>query len=913
MWREVPFHLLPATTTESRVLSVPRGAGPWRLQALSGSRVSAWSDVQDSRSSVKLTLQAATDHLLSVTADGSPLEFARFVLVRPGRVPPTEILGFEVSDPEGRVGISLPAEERAAVVVSHGSRAARPFQSLVDMPPKIELSPGLTVSGYVLTPDGEPVHSARIEGLSFVSDGFGLMQSHRGRSAADGRFEIGGFFAGEASVEARQGDLVFSRTFDLAESLDLGPVVMAPPEVAWLRVVDSRHGTAIDGAKVRDPGGHWSAADEAGLLRVAALGFGRSILVGADGYLWAGFDLPRLAGTAADQPFVVRLTPAFSVAGVFVASDGATVAAGGWANAVSQAGGRVQSVAIGLDGSFRLDLPAGAYELDLKSGSAGFRRMDVRGSEGETLDLGVVAAPPSVWVRGHVLDENDYTAVAGATVTYARPSIFGPLLASALGNLSTVATDEEGYFELFGLDSGASTLRVEADGFARLKLEVEAPSIQGIDLGVVTLSRGRRVTVRSDVDEGTAALELGHTGLVEDRLTGRLEEGSVTFTAVPTEPFRVRVYADGVPVCEKDEDEAAGDRVVACDRKAVVVSGSVTRGGRPGDGMLVWRRRGDSELPEGGMTYGSGPLTRTEDFVSTRAIELNATLEGDGRYLLPAVLPGEWEVIWAPLSGGTQDVRSVTVPEAREVVLDFRYDGVSIEGVVLDPERSPVSLANVTVFPSRRTVSSSRNGRFEILGLAPGVHQLRARRGHRRSLLTEVALRDPTDREVVELLLEDDPPSEEIAITIVGGRSGFCFVDMDSSLEKVVRIDAGVARVKPDLPLPDRLRTACRTDGRWILDGWRDLRETLDEGLELDSSGSTSAIALVGEPADVQIIGPGGWDLARIRLWFGGAATFSTGETVSNLPVGEYVVRWGDRSRTVSTERRRTTEVELDS
>ncbi len=52
------------------------------------------------------------------------------------------------------------------------------------------------------------------------------------------------------------------------------------------------------------------------------------------------------------------------------------------------------------DGSFSIDLPGGAYELELSAGNTGSRRLRVSGVAGETRDLGVVAASASAWVSG---------------------------------------------------------------------------------------------------------------------------------------------------------------------------------------------------------------------------------------------------------------------------------------------------------------------------------------------------------------------------------------------------------------------------------------------------------------------------------------------------------------------------------
>lgn len=918
MWREVPRHLLPTITAESPVLSLPRHADTWRLQALSGDHASPWQDVGPNQASVELTLLPASDFQFAVTADGAPLEDSRFYLVKPGRASQTETLGFEVSDGEGLVAMTLPTAERSAVIVSHDSRSAEPFPEFRDVSSTIELGPGLTVTGQALDPEGEPVGDLRLRGLSFVQDGFGVMQRHRGRTGPDGRFRIGGFFAGSASLQTEEeGNLVFSQTFNLERSVDLGPVVLRPRELAWIRVVDARDGSVVFGTRVRDPSGGWSTVNEAGLIRLS-LDFGRNVAVAAKGYLRARFELPRGAGLTAEEPLTVELTPAFSVEGVFLAADGVTPAANGQVKATSTTmngrGTEGRYSGIAADGSFSLDLPAGDWDLELTAGNAGLLRLDVRGAAGEARNLGAVSAPPSVWVWGHVVAEDDYSPVAGASVSWTRPSIIGPLVAAAVGDSATVTTDAEGYFEMFGLEVGTSTLRVQADGFASRKLVVEAPAIQGIDAGVVQLSRGRRVIVRSDVEKGVVALDSGGTGLPQDRLTQKLAEGRAAFTAVPNEPFDIRVYEGSDPVCETYEEDAEGDKVVTCNRNVARVTGLVTRDGQPADGMLVWRRRSETQIPEGIGRHDAGPFTRTEVVMSTRSLELEAPIGSDGRYDLHAVLPGEWEVLWAPLSGGRQDIQSVTVPEEREAVLNFSYDGISIEGSVIGPDGQPAPLATVIVFPSRKTVVADHNGRFQVLGLDAGTHQLRARLKHLRSTLVEAELYESTDREVVHLILENESPTEELVIAISGGGGGFCFVEMASSLPKMVRIDAGVARLFPTPPLLGQFRVACRTEGRWILDGWRDLREALDRGIELNPLDSDSSIALVGAPSPslVQIIGPGGWELGQLRVWFDGISAFSVGETISNLPVGEYTLLWRNQNRTVWTERRRTTDVEIE-
>ena len=506
-------------------------------------------------------------------------------------------------------------------------------------------------------------------------------------------------------------------------------------------------------------------------------------------------------------------------------------------------------------------------------------------------------------------DSDDYAPVSGASVSYLRPSEYGPVFSSMIGDIAEVATNQEGYFELHGLELGASNLRVEADGFAPRQFTVEAEAVGWVDAGTVELSRGRQVTVRSDVDRGRVELDPGLKGLPEDRIEGMLIEGEAVVEAVPDDPFNLVVYEQGEPVCEKAEEDGKGDVVVTCNRRTMRVQGRVTMSGQPAGGKLWWSEKRS-------VSGGLGHVAVVSSALSRRPHSFEVGLDSEGRYRRDAVLPGDWEVSWSEPGGGQQEFRDVTVPDGPgdEVTLNFDYGGVSIEGVVTDPDGRPVQSATIDIFPERSWVVSDQGGRFQVLGLAPGVYQLRARFRLLRSDFVDVELRDYSDRQTVQLQLSDDPPNDEIAVHIRGGGGGFCFIEMEGTGQRVARIDGGVARTKLTPPHTDRVRVACQADGRWVLAGWQDLERALDRGVEVDPFESNSSIVLEGEPstAAVKITGPGGWDLGKLRLWFGGASAFAVGETISDLPVGEYTLRWGSQMRTVWTERRRAAEVEIE-
>ena len=915
MWRDVPRSLLPTFVASGLAIKVPRTVEPWRIHAVGTDTATAWADVSAEQVSVALTLQPAVEHEFLVTADAMPLPGARLSVVRPSRRGmqyPTELLAFEAADPEGRIRLVLPVTAQPPSIVASVSRAAQAFPRLSEIPATVELGLGLVVSGQTVNSADEPIPGARLSGASWVPNGFGLMQRHETKTGPDGRFALTGFASSDASLSISTGALEYSKRFALTGSVDLGRVVLLPPERIWIRVVD--HGTAkpVRGANVQITGGAWDMTNAAGVVEVRPT-VGRTLLIQKDGYLVSQLELPRGAGAKADGPFEVRIQASFTVHGVYVSADGRSPATGGRATAYRDGAGAGQS-RFGLirqDGTFSLDLEAGTHSLELVAGNAGRRRIQVTGSAGERRDLGIVAAPLSAWVSGHVVSP-EYVPVHEASVYHVQPSETGALMAWAMGEYTTATTDSDGYFQLHGLEPGTTTLRIEASGFAPMEARVEAMATEWVDAGTLQLSRGRRVLVRSNVDVGLVNLDPGGTGNRRNQMQAALRDGRAAIETVPEGAFRVRVFEEGVLVCQRDVENGDGDETLRCDRNLRRVSGRVTIDGLPADGSLLWRQVVPDELPGGVLHTLGSPLPRTQ-IVGGPAQEHQATLDADGYYELDHVMPGRWEVIWASIGSGSQEVREVTVPSgpSAEVTHDFEYAGVSISGTVTTSDGEPAFPATIDIFPQQSPVVTDRDGRFQILGLEPSVYQVRARLHELRSRVETVGLRNVGDRESVHLILDRSPANEELRIDTRAG-DGFCFVEMWQGSSKVKRLESGQALVKIEPPLAETVRIACIADGRWILTGWQKLEAALDRGVQLDPTESTSTITLLGDSdTAVEIVGPGGWDLGRLRRWLGSPATFRSGETLSNLPIGEYVLSLRNRVRTVWTEHRRVTEVHL--
>lgn len=203
MWRQVPWNLLPSTGVASGSLSLLRSDETWRVQALAGGLASTWRDVTPDEGSVDLALRQAVDFTVQATADGTPLAGARMYLVRPASglmVPVPELLGFGLSDVDGRVNLTLSERERSAVLVSHVTRTASAFERFDETPPVVALRPGFAVSGRTVDPEGLAVAGVRLLGLSWVGDELAVMQRHLGLSGPDGRFLLSGFTKGAASL-----------------------------------------------------------------------------------------------------------------------------------------------------------------------------------------------------------------------------------------------------------------------------------------------------------------------------------------------------------------------------------------------------------------------------------------------------------------------------------------------------------------------------------------------------------------------------------------------------------------------------------------------------------------------------------------------------------------------------------------
>ncbi len=921
MWWDVPESLLPevelSQTGSGEVLVAKQGA---KMRAIGAKKVSTWRTVDGRERKVDLELRAAKRFAWKIQAEGEAHAKARVNLVIPADTADgaLQLLALEQADEEGKLSLFLAEDTSAAVVISSNDRLPRVFRRLRDVPPVVELERGIAVSGVLVDGQDRPVSDVLVSAQSFIPGGFGMIKRSQMKTPQSGRFELGGIPPGQILVHGQKEERVLRQLLNGRldrPDIQLGRLRLAPISKVSVRVVDSENGGEVENPWAVREDGQGYRPDKDGLFHLEIEGAELMFTFDAAGYLpqrnaIAAPDLTPEGGTS--RQAVVFLQPALVVRGAYVKEDGFTPVEGGRFKV--HGAGQLDFDELNDDGTFELELLPGAHDLDLTADNAGRRRVHVAGQAGEVIDLGVIVAPESVRIIGQVVTPEGQP-VGEARVTYTRPSELGEVLAWAFGEKASVETDEAGLFVLEGAELLASTLRIEAPGWVVRTVTVEPVAGEDLDLGILELSAGHEVVVGSEEEGATVTLDPGLRNLPQDLLVATISGGEARFAAVPSGLLRIRVQVAGQAVCEK-EAKIVEDTHLDCRRNAVRLRGRVTVDRQPAEGMLVLQQERKEQMPEAVLHYGLGAQQRTR-VLSTRPGELTTVLATDGSYLLDHVLPGRWEVIWMRLDSGIEVAETITIPDssATEIVRNFDFDGVSLAGTVVDETGEVAVGATVELFPAARVQQVDGAGFFGFRGLLPGEYQVRGRRGDEYSKLVSVRLKERETVDDVVLVLGSGERATQLVASITGGSFGLCFFETNDGFSRVVRIAEGGAELDLKPPLPRSFRVACQVEGRWGFAPWRSLDEAPRQIAQVDVSEATASLRFVPPrqgAESVQLLHLG-WDLGRLRQWFGGAPLFGAEETVRNLPAGEYLVRVGSEELRVWARVRREAEVELPS
>ncbi len=591
----------------------------------------------------------------------------------------------------------------------------------------VVLAPGVTLEGYAVDPNGQPVAGAEVRANATQSEPFAMPILDPGEAAAvtgaDGSFRI------EDRRAAETLDLQVTREGYAPGHL---PGVRVPTEQP-LRVT-LQPASAILG-KVIDPDGKpvpnarvWAVAmdeargmrpmvpgrfnqaitDEQGAFRLAGVSPGATELHAmAQG--WQPAELSNLEVPAGRdlKGVEVVLQPGATVEGRILSPAGQPVPGAGVSVLKTGEAAMIRF--------FRPDATADGEGWYLMEGVApgphsvaaehpSYRRavrdLDVKMGE-NTLDLTLEGGAE---VSGRVVDD------AGAPVAGARILL---LEGGRSWNLPEGASGADGAFEIAGVPDGDYRLSADKEGFARDRegdlVKVAGAPVAGLE---VRLSRGGSIVGQiSGLDLAdlarvrVAADVMGRFGEVTPEGGYRidhLEPGEWTITAsVPGTPL----HAEGRATLEPGASETRLDLEFG---GGLTLSGRLVRNGAPVRGQSLTLQGNASEMRWGETDH-------------------------DGRFRFDGLEKGSYELELTSFRGGLRHQEDVEMTDDREVLIELNT--VTVSGRVLDGvDSSPIAGATVTLLPGADLRDSSfppevrtdSRGAFRLPDVSEGDWTVRA-------------------------------------------------------------------------------------------------------------------------------------------------------------------------------------------
>lgn len=612
----------------------------------------------------------------------------------------------------------------------------------------VVLSRGRTLFGRVLGPNEQPLPGAEVtllpapEKASLFDLGPPMNdEAWTATTGAGGRFEIRYAPAGRYDLFTRlQG---FAPTLvpglrvpEGEEATDLGTVVLVPGVAVEGRVVDG-DGAAVEGARVQamPEAGMFSLpmdrrrfaeallSDTRGRFTVVDLRPGERVtLVAAkEGYVTARS--PRVEAPS-EGPVEVVLELGGGVAGEVVDLDGrpmprARVEAG-YPEARMSVGGQVfpvplrtgKSTLTDAEGRFRLEgLEPGTVTLTAEAdGFPPAEREGIAVEAGATAEGVRIVLSPGAVLEGTVRGP-DGAGVAGVTVTVAAED-FGGFRYLAPG---TARSDAEGRFRVTGLEPGS--VRVEGQHRRYPPAETQVDLRPGVNRADLVFEEGQEVAgwvvdaAGEAVPGARVTLAPAEGGSYREAVTG--PEGAFDLAGVSPGRYHLTASAPGFAQGGPEEPLEVKDQPLRGITVELAAGGAI-RGRLLGlefdelPQVIVFAHRAD----------GSAGYTHRQAF---------GRADFEGRYSVPNLTPGRWEVS-AQVGEGDRTARgSVTLErDGEEAYLDLDFSaGLTFSGLVR-VDGQPAPQATVQAYGAGGGGSSRTNhlGRFRIGNLEPGSYQV---------------------------------------------------------------------------------------------------------------------------------------------------------------------------------------------
>ncbi len=523
--------------------------------------------------------------------------------------------------------------------------AVRPGENRLDF----KLGPGLEIAGRVVDAAGAPLGGARVA----LSAGDSL--PHETASGDDGSFHFPGLRGGAYRLSAQlQGFATVSQEVRLADAplrdvelrLGSGGAVagrilgLSPEQLAQVRVLayraDERPASSL-GIEADPRGeyrigdlspGEWTVTAMVGLLGRAA----RGQVQLPPGVPEVRLDLEFPSGFTLSGRLLRAGQP---LPGAFVGAQGTDVETHGSGRSDTQ-------------GAFRIDgLQPGTYELTVRSFTAGQlhkESLEITANREVEIDL------PAAEVRGKVVDADDLSPIAEATIALEPVQPDGSGIAGLLGG---VQTGSDGGFVVEGGAEGDYRVVARKDGYAPAEAPVHLAAGGGVeDVKLsMTPAMGLRFTVRDATGNPpptVSAALLDPAGRV--LLAGNYpvsDGGRVRISEAPTGHWLLLVAAGNTATATVAVDVPGPRPAVDLPdrtRLTILVPELVGKPGRAGLQIT-----GADGLPYRSLRFGF----------------LMQNLEiGDGRLELDDLPPGAWQVRVEVPGGKVRQGIALTSPSA---------------------------------------------------------------------------------------------------------------------------------------------------------------------------------------------------------------------------------------------------------
>jgi hypothetical protein len=928
MWREVPEGSLPSwpVPASGRLLLPVDGVHRWRVRVAGAGEGSWWADAQPQAATLAVATTLAAGIDLAVEDErGRPLgAVGGFIKEGAARLRDERlwaaVRGVGRLDsaglPDGQevtIGVMEPGYEPAIV---------RGWPSA--LPRELRLRRGATLAGRVTDAAGKALPEVTVEVEAWARAGEAQWMRYRAVTDARGAWSVQGVPHGKVALTLRKHGFVprveqleaASGATDVgARQLDRG---------GQLAVLVRDAAGPLAGARIEAAAGLTAIADGAGIALLDGVPPSALTLRGvAERHQAASLQVNPPFAT----PVVLTLPRAFTVLGRFV--DGAGAPVGGGVAEIEMPGCS-NSERLGDDGSFALTLaPGKAADLVLRGPRVRELRQGLAaGAAGEVRDLGALTPPPGIDVIGRVVSQEQAAPVAGARVWLPRPGPAGPAVAWANRDVLETSTDETGSFRLSGLAQGASRLRIDAAGFARVQADVGTldPAAAGgvVDLGDLAVSPGTRLHVlvrasgRSTDDslEGaTARVDLGNQWLDPDMLQAEVHDGEAVVPNVPAGPVTVSVLAGQKLVCDKrvtvgsdgsqaSAGSAGSDMDVDCSKKAMTVAGAVKLGDvAAGAGYLVWRSAGADGAAPGDSQIDNvdspGGL-RQQQIVGLGRPQVSTSVDDGSRFQTQDLSPGPWSVSWTARTGALSGAVTVEIPDLDSFVTELVFPGLAVTGTVSTQDGKPAAGARVRELTTGDLAAAADDGTFTLGGLQAGPAVLQAQQGDLSSRPLHLDIPAGGTLDPVKLVVGDGSTKVTIQVaTAAGAPAGGAFVFFEEQGRGIRFLTTGAdgaasAGIEGDPP--PAVRAAAYAAGLWTLGPWT-AWDAAQQGLALaiDPSGRGSLVVSSARGATLKLLSSDGWDLSWLYQLLGEPLQAAPAKPleVQGLPAGAYGLSGG--------------------